>query len=490
MCVCILRRVLSLANVTSDIANFARVSKFLHKNLKSTKINNCAPNTGLIKMLNLVAAKFFTLQVYTFKVFVVFHVYPLQKMAVSVALQRKFMALMFVTFITILLYGLYLKSSPVKEFLVPLVDVNNDASSPMEKALSVIDVTSSTTEKTPLSTDDASSPTAATADAAPKDDIPQPLNVSVYLESISKLNAFYGNRFTKMEKEIPLSCQLPAGGTCTLHHSNESALTSDVVFRMIRFIHPNDTVRYHEGQLLAIMNSEAERGEYGLQQLREADIRMDHHPSSEIMLAEVCALPVHKWESSPPPDPTQRKGIAMFMSNCGVKWRTEYLQELFEFIHIDSYGRCFHNVIEPPVLASDKGLQVRANEVAEVSRKYRMVVTFENLIQDDYISEKITAVFGSGAIPVYWGPPQIYSWVPGNHSFIDASKYTPEELAKYLKQVDEEDDLFRHHTTNFDVNKTKEMVDRLCSKKGPHYMCRICQIAQKKLLTRTQQEQQ
>ena len=304
---------------------------------------------------------------------------------------------------------------------------------------------------------------------------PQQLNVSVFVERFDELNAFYGNSFTRFEKEIPLSCQLPAGGTCTLvHHSKESALTADVVFRMVRFIHPNDTVRYHEGQLLAVMNSEAERGEFGLKQLREADIKMDHHPTSDFMLAEVCSLPVQKLETSPPPDPTQRKGIAMFTSNCAAEWRSDYFKKLHGFIHIDSYGQCFHNKNEPP--APNKGVSFM-----KIASNYRMVVSFENLIQDDYISEKIGTVFGSGAIPVYWGPPQIYSWVPGNHSFIDASKYTPEELAKYLKRVEEEDDLFRHHTTNFDVNKTKEMISRLCPKVS--YMCATCQIAQKKLLS-------
>ena len=399
-------------------------------------------------------------------------------MAKATALRRTLAASIFVTFviIIILLYGPDWKSNPV--FLVHAPSINHTPSAPgapslMEAASSSNNVASSPTKKAPSSTDVTSLPTAATADAAPKDDIPQPLNVSVYVESFKELNAFYGNSYTKMEKEIPLSCQLPAGGTCTLHHSKESALTSDVVFRMVRFIHPNDTVRYHEGQLLAVMNSEAERGEYGLQQLREADIRMDHHPSSDFMMSEVCSLPVQKLETSPPPDPTQRKGIAMFTSNCEAQWRSDYFKKLMKFVHIDSYGRCFHNKDEPP--APNKGVNL-----AKLPRKYRMVVTFENLIQDDYITEKINFVLSSGAIPVYWGPPQIYSWVPGNHSFIDASKYTPEDLAKYLKQVDEEDDLFRHHTTNFDVNKTKEMISRFCPKVS--HMCATCQIAQKKLL--------
>ena len=321
----------------------------------------------------------------------------------------------------------------------------------------------------------------SSVDSAPpaKDSTLRSTNVTMFVESFDKLNAFYGNGFTRLEKEIPHTCQLPHGGTCILTHSSASALTSDVVFRMVRFIHPTDTVRFHEGQLLAVLNSEAERDEYGLQQLREAEIRIDHHPYSEIMLSEVCYLPVHKWETSPPADPAERKGIAMFTSNCEAEWRLEYFEKLIKAVHIDSYGKCLHNKDEPPPPDNNKG----ANLV-RICRKYRMVVTFENLIQDDYITEKIVVVFASGAIPVYWGPPQIYSWVPGNHSFIDASQYSPEDLAKYLKRVDEDDDLFKYHTSNFDVNKTKKMIERLCSK-SVVYVCRICQIAQEKLLQRT-----
>ena len=317
----------------------------------------------------------------------------------------------------------------------------------------------------------------------PPKNTPRPTNVTVFLENFDGLNEFYGNSFTTMESDIPRTCKLPHGGSCILQHSEASAQTADVVFRMVRFIHPEDIVRYHEGQLLAVMNTEAERGEYGLDQLREADIKIDHHPSSEVIWAETCDLPVRKWETSPPSDPTQRKGIAMFTSNCGAKWRLDYFDRLSRVVPIDSYGRCLHNKDEPPAVGS------KLDNIIEVGSKYRMVVTFENMIQDDYISEKIGAVFSSGAIPVYWGPPQVYSWVPGNHTFIDASKYkdSPEDLAKYLKRVNEEDDLFKYHTSNFDVNKTKEIIERLCPKGSPYkggYMCLTCQIAQKKLLQR------
>ena len=120
-------------------------------------------------------------------------------------------------------------------------------------------------------------------------------------------------------------------------------------------------------------------------------------------------------------------------------------------VHIDSYGLCFHNVPKP----SSRFKVTAEEEYNQIASKYRMVVTFENTIQTDYVSEKINLVYLSGAIPVYWGPPEIYSWVPGNHSFIDSSAFDgPKELAAYLKKVDEDEELFRHHTTNFDVEKS------------------------------------
>ena len=306
-----------------------------------------------------------------------------------------------------------------------------------------------------------------------------PSNVTIFLANFDGLNAFYGNGFTFLEKTLPQNCPLPDGGTCILHHSNKTVDTSDAVFRVVQMVQPTDRLRYYVGQLLIVMNSEAERGEYGLNHLREADIKIDHHSSSDIMLSEKCGLPVEMLENSPPPDPAQRKGIAMFTSNCAAQWRSEYFEKLMKFVHIDSYGNCFHNKDEPHFDTPDKGIILR-----NISSKYRMLVTFENLIQDDYITEKINYAFSCGVIPVYWGPPQIYSWVPGNHSFIDASQYTPEDLAKYLKRVDKEDDLFRYHTTNFDVNKTKKMIDRFCPKGGDHYLCRACRIAHTKLTTR------
>ena len=73
-----------------------------------------------------------------------------------------------------------------------------------------------------------------------------------------------------------------------------------------------------------------------------------------------------------------------------------------------------------------------------------------------YISKKIALIYKGGAIPVYRGPPEVYLWVPGNHTFTDVNNYTPEELAEYIQQIDEDDKLFRYHTSNFDVERSRK----------------------------------
>ena len=310
-------------------------------------------------------------------------------------------------------------------------------------------------------------------------------SLCIFIDRFDDLNVFYGNAFTRAEKDIPQSCPLPDGGTCIVHHSIAHSKSSNVVLRMARFASRWKNVRYHDNQLLAIFQSEAGRGEYGLQQLRDADIKISFHPSSDILSTEVCNLPVHTWETKPPPSPSERRGVALFVSNCKLfsnsRWRSNYLVELMKHIHIDSYGKCWHNV-ETPVTRSNA-----FDSFSGLASKYRMVVAFENTIEDDYISEKLNLVYSSGAIPVYWGPPQIYSWVPGNHTFIDASKFQgPKDLAEYLKRVDMEDDLFRYHTSNFDIAKTKERIASLCPNRS--MLCSLCHVAHKKLRLRRLKE--
>ena len=304
-------------------------------------------------------------------------------------------------------------------------------------------------------------------------------SVSVYFENVGALDSFYGNMYTKWLEQKIHGCVIP-NGECVFEAENPKA---DVVYRGSRLYSSFLPERYCERQILAVLNTEAESSctSDAVANLRSAEIKIDHHLTSDITITEACGIPWKK-ELYKTPDPSGRKGVALLMSNCGAKWRSDYIHELSKYIHIYSYGKCFHNVTVP------SSRKHRIDTFPSIVKKHRMVVTFENTIEKDYISEKIGICYHSGVIPVYWGPPEIYQWVPGNNSFIDPQKFKgPKELAEYLKRVDEDDNLFRYHTTNFDFERTEKMVDRYCGHTQVHFLCQVCKIAQDLKLSRLQE---
>ena len=307
-------------------------------------------------------------------------------------------------------------------------------------------------------------------------------SVSIYIEDPDGLDNFFVHTYigthlgtyASLISEGQNRCNIP-NGLCYFQKDNPKA---DVIYKFTCLHTFSYPLRYCQRQILAVMNSEAEAScsPTALAMLNAANIRMTHHLTSEVVFSEACDLP-WKEEQYKTPDPFEKKGIALVMSNCKSAWRNRYIMELMKYVRIDSYGRCFHNVDMPP------SSKLWAKTYSSVVTKYRMVVTFENTLQKDYISEKIVHSYKSGVIPVYWGPPEIYLWVPGNHTFIDPQNFAgAKELAEYLKRVDEDDSLFRYHTTHFDFERTHKMVDRYCKHRSP--FCNLCQEAQNLKLSR------
>jgi len=81
------------------------------------------------------------------------------------------------------------------------------------------------------------------------------------------------------------------------------------------------------------------------------DIRVSYKTLVTIPMLYLCLprikQPILKALRLDPP--SDRHGIAMFVSNCHshLLWRRNYLKELMEYINIDSYGGCLHNTIVP-----------------------------------------------------------------------------------------------------------------------------------------------
>ena len=275
---------------------------------------------------------------------------------------------------------------------------------------------------------------------------------SIYLGNYNSLNSFYDHFFEKLEKIMQESekiCKMPDSVKCIYQHSD--AENADMLFYWVS--HFSSSLKKQPHQLTAVYNTEAWGSK---QKMLSADIRMDFRRDAEVVVSHGCAIKPSRY----PQSAKSRSGIALFMSNCGATWRSNYIKELMKLVKIDSYGSCFHNVPQ----SASRFAQGWESSLIKTASRYRMLLTFENKIQEDYISEKISNAYLSGAIPVYWGPPDIYSWVPGDHTFIDPTKFNgAKDLADYLNRVLTDDSLYEYHTSNYEWKKSDDYQKTRCA---------------------------
>ena len=115
----------------------------------------------------------------------------------------------------------------------------------------------------------------------------------------------------------------------------------------------------------------------------------------------------------------------MISSPFNQSGRQEYLQELMQYILIDSYGKLFNNC----KLEKDSGQDSKM----ELYRQYKFVIAFENSRANDYVTEKFYDPLLAGAVPIYLGAPNIETFAPGENCSVDIRNFSsPKELAAFL----------------------------------------------------------
>ena len=128
---------------------------------------------------------------------------------------------------------------------------------------------------------------------------------------------------------------------------------------------------------------------------------------------------------------TKTRPVAWVVSNCGThSQREQYVKELQKFIEVDVFGTCGHHKCSA---------QWGSSCITEIDRTYKFYLSFENSFCDGYVTEKFwNALSSESMVPVVLGAAN-YTAIAPPHSFIDASKFTPKELAHYLRSLDDED---------------------------------------------------
>jgi len=155
------------------------------------------------------------------------------------------------------------------------------------------------------------------------------------------------------------------------------------------------------------------------------------------------------------------KQVAWFVSNCGARnGRLNYARELGKYINVDIFGACGPH--RCPRTSANKCFQLLDDD-------YKFYLAFENSNCKDYISEKFFVNgLGHDILPIAMGARlEDYEEAAPRKSFLHVDQFSgPEELAKFLHKLDQDDSLYNEY---FKWKGTGEFINT-------KFWCRVCAL--------------
>lgn len=129
-------------------------------------------------------------------------------------------------------------------------------------------------------------------------------------------------------------------------------------------------------------------------------------------------------------------------SRC-LPQRNGLAKRFLSLVPSHSFGKCMNNVggldmaltLYPECSNSDNSAPHWWDHLHCAMSHYKFVLAIENTMTESYVTEKLYYALDSGSVPIYFGAPNVWDFVPPN-SIIDGSKFSSlEELASYVKQL-------------------------------------------------------
>jgi len=149
--------------------------------------------------------------------------------------------------------------------------------------------------------------------------------------------------------------------------------------------------------------------------------------------------------------------IVYVQSGCEAPSKRDiWVQELMEHIQVDSFGSCLHNKELPVDMVGSE--QMENKDFFQLLSRYKFVLSMENAICQDYVTEKFWRTLNVGSVPIYLGAPNIEEFLPNNKSAILIKDYeSPEAVAnliKYLNTNDQAYEEYLEHKTHGSFHNT------------------------------------
>ncbi|XP_065011351.1 alpha-(1,4)-fucosyltransferase-like [Musa acuminata AAA Group] len=233
-----------------------------------------------------------------------------------------------------------------------------------------------------------------------------------------------------MDDLYPCRC----GMTCIWTKSPVLADNPDAV--LFESVTPPAT-RKKGDPLRVYMDLEASRKPSGFE-----DIFIGYHAKDDVQSTYAGTL-FHKSRNYHVSSQKRNDVLVYWSSSRCLPQRNQLAKRFLSLIFHHSFGECLNNVggpnaalsLYPECSMSENPVPHWWDHLHCAMSHYKFVLAIENTITESYITEKLYYALDSGAVPIYFGAPNVWDFVPP-HSIIDGSKFSSlEELASYVKEL-------------------------------------------------------
>ncbi|KAB2603908.1 alpha-(1-4)-fucosyltransferase-like [Pyrus ussuriensis x Pyrus communis] len=193
----------------------------------------------------------------------------------------------------------------------------------------------------------------------------------------------------------------------------------------------------HSGDPLRVyMDLEAGRKRSGVE-----DIFISYHAKDDVQSTYAGAL-FHNGRNYHVSPYKNNDTLVYWSSSRCLSQRNTLAHKLLSLLPHHSFGKCLNNVgglnmalSFYPDCAGDTVTQKWWDHLHCAMSHYKFVLAIENTMTESYVTEKLFYALDSGSVPIYFGAPNVWDFVPP-HSIIDGTKFKSlEELASYVKSL-------------------------------------------------------
>jgi len=157
----------------------------------------------------------------------------------------------------------------------------------------------------------------------------------------------------------------------------------------------------------------------------------------------------------------QNKAFIVFPYSSIDENLRNYLTELNSLIGVESF------YLDP--------VDVGHINLKQYYQNYKFVISFENAIDTDFVTEKFYDPLLVGSVPVYLGAPNIEDFAPGDNCFVDVRQFEdPQALADFIKACYDDEQLYAQFFEWKNQPLRQSFLDKI-EKQKEHPLVRLCQ---------------